>query len=774
MVRKVTINSNHGSFFIAVVIVMIIFLIFGNHPVHSLTVSDNFNRADNDNITNGGTLPWVEKTGDFKILSNRLYANWTSGEVRAYWNAVFSADQFSEAKAYQTSATNVLRGAVAVRMDTATDTHYEFRVATGSGADIQTSKFVNGVKTVLNTSWNSPISNGDTIRIEVEGTTIRSYINDVLEHINTDSSIATGKPGIAGGSYTVRAEWDDWNGGDLGSAGPVEIQKTVGNPNCTGIGEADFCVTTTTPITINAFNASSIFYNNGSGFIDITTNLPFTHYFDSGCQHWLNITASNSTATIYDNESFYVDDAYQSIEKTIGDPNCTITEGLEYCVTTGTVISINASDVGCCDNITVLYRIWNGTAWSPDWVDITDSLPFDVSFLEECEHWLNITAYDCLGHQVWDNETFYVDDISPVINKTIGDPNCTITEGLEYCVTTGTVISINASDVGCCDNITVLYRIWNGTAWSPDWVDITDSLPFDVSFLEECEHWLNITAYDCLGHQVWDNETFYVELDCTFPTIEKTIGEPNRSVGCFEFEVSRDTPITINASDNGCCPSFTVEYRIWNSTSDTGWMVIGTDLLPYTFTFAERCMHNLSIRAYDCLGHMVYHQNQTFYVDHGPRGDSSEATQVIQDVFFTDEDVWALGGGFIPGDWIDIYVVPDRDWTDGDAIQPPNDVSNGVENVQADVNGDVHALVWPQPLIVGAYDIVYDADEDGFYDWGTDAIDGMSPGFIVRGTWDGVGGEGPSQVPIVSPLGLIVLTSILPLIGIIALRKKKQ
>ena len=672
MVRKVTINSNHGSFFIAVVIVMIIFLIFGNHPVHSLTVSDNFNRADNDNITNGGTLPWVEKTGDFKILSNRLYANWTSGEVRAYWNAVFSADQFSEAKAYQTSATNVLRGAVAVRMDTATDTHYEFRVATGSGADIQTSKFVNGVKTVLNTSWNSPISNGDTIRIEVEGTTIRSYINDVLEHINTDSSIATGKPGIAGGSYTVRAEWDDWNGGDLGSAGPVEIQKTVGNPNCTGIGEADFCVTTTTPITINAFNASSIFYNNGSGFIDITTNLPFTHYFDSGCQHWLNITASNSTATIYDNESFYVDDAYQSIE------------------------------------------------------------------------------------------------------KTIGNPNCTITEGLEYCVTTGTVISINASDVGCCDNITVLYRIWNGTAWSPDWVDITDSLPFDVSFLEECEHWLNITAYDCLGHQVWDNETFYVELDCTFPTIEKTIGEPNRSVGCFEFEVSRDTPITINASDNGCCPSFTVEYRIWNSTSDTGWMVIGTDLLPYTFTFAERCMHNLSIRAYDCLGHMVYHQNQTFYVDHGPRGDSSEATQVIQDVFFTDEDVWALGGGFIPGDWIDIYVVPDRDWTDGDAIQPPNDVSNGVENVQADVNGDVHALVWPQPLIVGAYDIVYDADEDGFYDWGTDAIDGMSPGFIVRGTWDGVGGEGPSQVPIVSPLGLIVLTSILPLIGIIALRKKKQ
>jgi hypothetical protein len=474
---------------------------------------------------------------------------------------------------------------------------------------------------------------------------------------------------------------------------------------------------------------------------------------------------------VYDNESFVVDDTPPIIEKTVGDPN--ISHGNdEWTIETFTPITINVSTGDGCPEKIVEYRIWNATN-DTGWIEIL-LFPFVCTIDERGTHNLSIRAFDCLGNILYDNETFHVDDTYPLINKTIGDPYCTITGDLEYCVTTGTVITINASDAGCCDSLTVLYRVWNGTGWSPDWMDITGSVPFDVSFYEGCEHWLNITAYDCLGHRVWDNETFYVELDCTFPTIEKTIGEPNRSVGCFEFEVSRDTPITINASDNGCCPSFTVEYRIWNSTSDTGWMVIGTDLLPYTFTFAERCMHNLSIRAYDCLGHMVYHQNQTFYVDHGPRGDSSEATQVIQDVFFTDEDVWALGGGFIPGDWIDIYVVPDRDWTDGDAIQPPNDVSNGVENVQADVNGDVHALVWPQPLIVGAYDIVYDADEDGFYDWGTDAIDGMSPGFIVRGTWDGVGGEGPSQVPIVSPLGLIVLTSILPLIGIIALRKKKQ
>jgi hypothetical protein len=167
---------------------------------------------------------------------------------------------------------------------------------------------------------------------------------------------------------------------------------------------------------------------------------------------------------------------------------------------------------------------------------------------------------------------------------------------------------------------------------------------------------------------------------------------------------------------------------------------------------------------------MTYHQNQTFYVDHGPQGDSAEATQVIQNVFFTNEDVYALGGGFDPNDWIDIYVVLDRNWTDGDAIQPPFDVSGGVETVLSDGNGDVHALVWPQPLIVGAYDILYDANQNGIYDWNIDAIDGASPGFTVRGLEE----EEFAKVPLLSPLGIIALVIMLSLVAVIASRNKKQ
>ena len=79
-----------------------------------------------------------------------------------------------------------------------------------------------------------------------------------------------------------------------------------------------------------------------------------------------------------------------------------------------------------------------------------------------------------------------MDDSPPEIVKTVGDPNCTITEGEEYCVTTETPVTINVTNLGCCDEgVVVQYN--NGSGW----VDITDVLPFTHYFAEECDHWLN-------------------------------------------------------------------------------------------------------------------------------------------------------------------------------------------------------------------------------------------------------------------------------------------
>jgi hypothetical protein len=250
--------------------------------------------------------------------------------------------------------------------------------------------------------------------------------------------------------------------------------------------------------------------------------------------------------------------------------------------------------------------------------------------------------------------------------------------------------------------------------------------------------------------------------------IEKIVGNPNASLDSKNHYVSITTPITINASDSGCCLSMTVEYRIWNVTSDTGWMNI--PYMPYTFFFTEKCTHNLSIRAYDCLGDIVYHPNQTFHVNHMPKGESAERNRHLKNLFFIKEDVYALGSGFKPFDWIDIYVTQDKDWTNRDPITPPADVSRIVETAQTDSNGDVHLLVWPAPLIVGRYDIIYDANQNGFYDWGIDAVDGASPGFNViteRATQ-------AIKVPTVSSVGLALLTTFLTLTGIIIIRRRQQ
>ena len=54
-------------------------------------------------------------------------------------------------------------------------------------------------------------------------------------------------------------------------------------------------------------------------------------------------------------------------------------------------------------------------------------------------------------------------------------------EGDEYCVNTSTIITIDAYDDGCCDNLTVLYT-HNFSQDLEDWIDISDQLPFNLTF----------------------------------------------------------------------------------------------------------------------------------------------------------------------------------------------------------------------------------------------------------------------------------------------------
>ena len=395
------------------------------------------------------------------------------------------------------------------------------------------------------------------------------------------------------------------------------MTKTVGDPHCEQ-GEGTYCVTMQTPITVEATDQGcaipcgpvTIQYNIGyAGNWTGWTNYTGAIYFSEPCEHTLMLRAYDCLGngmddSYWDVEAFYVDDTTPVIEKTVGKPQCNLGNGT-YCVTTETDITINAYDQGCCVNFTVKYRINDD-----DWTDITSMLPYTFNFTEECEHTLYIWAYDCLGHTAYENETFYVDESPPVIEKTVGNPYCTC-DNITYCVTTDTEITINAYDTGCCicENITIEYRIWFDGEWT-DWMTYTGPFTFE----EPCNHSLEIRAIDCLGNTVTDLETFYV--DETPPVLTKTVGDPhvylgNDSAGHDQWMVYPFTEISFTADDFGCCPCFetTIYYRYWYLGVWTDWMIYDEPI-----TFHKGCVHYLEAYAIDCLGNAGEIDNETFWV----------------------------------------------------------------------------------------------------------------------------------------------------------------
>jgi len=297
----------------------------------------------------------------------------------------------------------------------------------------------------------------------------------------------------------------------------------------------------------------------------------------------------------------------------------------DYCVNTDTLITLDAVEVGCCPcpDFILEYNILFDDDWT-GWTEYTE--PFN--FTEECEHLLVVRAMDCLGNTAWDNETFYVDDSPPEIIKTVGEPNCTDCGEMgedDYCVTTDTLITLDAVEVGCCpcENVTIEYKIGFDDEWT-SWTEYTE--PFN--FTQECVHILKVKAYDCLGNGLddafWDQETFYVD-DTPPLKPEKIVGDPkvkleDDSSDHDQWMIFPDTEICFTEiGDEGCCPceEVTIEYRIWYLGSWTEW-----DDYTECITLTRGCVHYLEARAYDCLGNRGEIDNETFWVcspgDTGP------------------------------------------------------------------------------------------------------------------------------------------------------------
>jgi hypothetical protein len=198
------------------------------------------------------------------------------------------------------------------------------------------------------------------------------------------------------------------------------------------------------------------------------------------------------------------------IIKEVGEPNCPIPGSNNYCVNLSTIITLEVKQQGCCQyNEGFLeYRIWSEEQGWTDWMIY--EVPF--SFEEECMHYLEIRASDCLGNEAFDNETFYVDEQEPELIKEVGDPHFYL--GLDdyghdvWLVYAETDICFEAVDMGCCEGgeTFIFYRIWYLGAWS-EWMLYEDCINLE----ESCVHYLEAYAVDCIGNAgEVDNETFWV------------------------------------------------------------------------------------------------------------------------------------------------------------------------------------------------------------------------------------------------------------------------
>lgn len=179
--------------------------------------TDDFNRADTVGPDLG--INWTNvfagafASNGFQITSNvAVPTTLGSDKLEIYTGVTFPADQYAQAKitvtgtSAQTGPGPAVRGAV-------DGSCYRVVVNKRVADNVEIQKFVGatfsslGLRTAL---W----VDGDTLRIEAQGTSIRVHQNGAqLGASATDSALVSGFPGISYSSTSTTASVDDWEGG---------------------------------------------------------------------------------------------------------------------------------------------------------------------------------------------------------------------------------------------------------------------------------------------------------------------------------------------------------------------------------------------------------------------------------------------------------------------------------------------------------------------------------------------------------------------------------
>lgn len=261
----------------------------------------------------------------------------------------------------------------------------------------------------------------------------------------------------------------------------------------------------------------------------------------------------------------------------------------------------------------------------PD-ADGVGTIHMSINISDDGEYHIYHQATDTLGNTGPDYKEYVrVDNTPPTTVNITGTPQYyyydDAMQKYVFCVTPQTPITLHATDQTppCAVGLAYFhYEIWfNNTKTFEKNVTLFDEDTF--KFQGECIHELRWYAVDLLGNkEQMHNQTYRV--DDTPPQIALTCGEPQIPLQNHTW-VNLSTPITIDAQNPGCCPFFTVQFRLNRGQ----WHTI-THQLPYHFTFSDECIYELDVMAFDIVGHMD-RSIALYYVD-----DTPPQTSVIKPV----------------------------------------------------------------------------------------------------------------------------------------------
>lgn len=193
--------------------------------------TDDFNRADGALGSNWTRLVLASVGDNWEIVSNAATLGAYAEDAVMVWNAdSFSADHYAEVTL--ATITGSLGGSGAgvgvLLRASGTEGSGTFYRVYASADTITTDWFSGGSYQGEVDSRAQAWADGDVLRAECEGTTLRLYHNGTQIGADiTDASISSGSPGLAYSSSIGQAPVvDDWTGADL-SAGGTDATVTA-------------------------------------------------------------------------------------------------------------------------------------------------------------------------------------------------------------------------------------------------------------------------------------------------------------------------------------------------------------------------------------------------------------------------------------------------------------------------------------------------------------------------------------------------------------------